>query len=124
MPFSGEYDNRQYLLEFIYAPGFFKPGGEEIVPNTPSVEICAKTCYLNPSCVAFQYSATACRIYRSLTQGQMRLYVYSFIRRDSVLVKGNGLHYSLVHKENQTCFSSASFKYCTDSLQGQATLAH
>ena len=69
---------RRFLTEFVYAPGFYRPLLPQVVPNIQNVELCARACYLNPSCVGFQYSNSICETFTSLQGGDARAYIYLF----------------------------------------------
>lgn len=78
----------------MYVPGYHETSGGETVPNILNVELCSKTCYFNPSCVAFHYVNRNCVTYSS-TQGGPRLFLYLWLKakrqmevgRQTVLLK-------------------------------------
>ena len=63
--------------------------GRTITPEIPNSELCARTCYFDTSCVAFQYRYGTCAKYRSLSHGPRVVHIYAFLRRTNPELESN-----------------------------------
>ncbi|VDD91804.1 unnamed protein product [Enterobius vermicularis] len=72
---------QHYLKKFLYLPGYYTPQGKQLIPNILNGELCSRLCYFNPTCVGFQYDDEECIIYRTVTQGPTRSYIYLWMRK-------------------------------------------
>lgn len=69
-----------YITQFVFVPGYYKPVGKKNIRHIVDNEVCARSCYFNPSCIAFSYENENCFLYDSLHEGRTSIYIYLWIR--------------------------------------------
>lgn len=66
-------------MYFLFVPGFHSPSGSKIVQYVPNLNICAKSCYLDETCIGFGYPDRVCVLYHSFAGGT-RTYIYLWVK--------------------------------------------